>query len=114
MKINTNANPPMGDGEWALRSLLKSLLIFLQHKRNALWSLYFGSKGLQLIEKIIFMQRGSPWAFLLLNFAKIHQIFLLFYCKPAKNSDEKNVKYTQSMLRECLLKVYKKDVKNSK
>ena len=28
MKTDTDANPPRGDGEWALRRLLKSLLTF--------------------------------------------------------------------------------------
>ena len=79
MKMDIDVNPPWEDGDWALRSLLKTLLILLQHRRNVLWSLYFGSKGLQFIEKLTFMQGGSSCVFLLLNFVKIRQSFLLFY-----------------------------------
>ena len=43
-------------------------------------------KDYNLLKKLIFMQGGTPLVFFLLDFAKIRQSLLLFYRKPAKNS----------------------------
>ena len=56
-------------------------------------------KAYNLLKKMIFMKGGASLVFLLLNFAKICQSFLLFYCKPTKKNDEKNVKDTQRYLK---------------
>ena len=107
-------NPPKGEVEWALRSLLKTLL-----KSYSLKEMHFGPytldrKDYNLLKKLIFMQGGASLVFFLLNFAKICQSFFIFYYKPAKNSQQTLVEYAPKHFKIGLGKPTKVCQKNSK
>jgi len=53
------------------------------------------------------MQGGAPLVFFLLAFAKIRQSFLLFYRKPAKNSQQTLIEYAQKHFKSALGKLPK-------
>ena len=94
-KLNIDENPPRGDGEWALRSLLKTLLQSCNMKEMHFVPCTLDPKAYNLLKKLIFMQGGAPLVFFLLNFVKICQSFLLFYRKPAKNNQQILIEYSQ-------------------
>ena len=60
------------------------------------------------------MQVGAPLVFLLLNFVKICQSFLLFYWKSAKTSKQILIEYTRKHFESVLEKLAKFVKKNSK
>ena len=51
------------------------------------------------------MRGGAPLVFFLLDFAKIRQSFLLFYLKPAKNSQQTLIEYAQKHFKSALGKL---------
>ena len=113
-KLNTDANPPRGDGEWALRILLKTLI-----KSYSIEETHFGPytldpKAYNLLKILIFMWGGASLVFFLLDFAKIRQSFLFFYRKPAKNSQPTLIEYAQKHFKSALGKLPKSVEKNSK
>ena len=79
MKTDTDVNPP---GGWGVGSKepTQIFIIALQHRRNVLWYLYFGSKSLQFIEKITFNARGIsvglPFAHFCENSPEFPPLFL--------------------------------------
>jgi len=62
-------------------------------------------KAYSWLKILIFMQGGASLVFLLLNFAKIRQGFLLFYRKPAKNIQQSLVEYSQKHFKSALKKL---------
>ena len=48
------------------------------------------------------MRGGAPLVFFLLDFAKIHQSFLLFYRKPPKDSQQTLIEYAQKHFKSAL------------
>ena len=53
------------------------------------------------------MRGGAPLVFFLLDFAKIHQSFLLFYRKPPKDSQQTLIEYAQKHFKSSLEKLPK-------
>ena len=76
-------------------------------EESALWSSNWDPKVYNLLEKIVFMRGGVSLVFFLLDFAKIRQSFLLFYCKPAKNNQQTLIEYAQKHFKSALGKLPK-------
>ena len=59
MKKGTDVNPPRGDGEWALRRLLKSLLTFSNMREMHFGPYTLDPKAYNLLKKSNIYARGS-------------------------------------------------------
>ena len=71
-------------------------------------------KAYNLLKNEYLWKEGASWVFLLLNFAKIRQSFPLFYCKPAKRSQQTSVEYAPKHFKSALGKLTKNCRKTSK
>ena len=86
----------------------QTLFLLLQWcERKCTLVLKLGSKGLQLVKRIIFMWGEALFVFFFVDFVKICQSFPLFYCKPAKKNQQILVECAQQLFKSAFGKLPK-------